>query len=633
MKIEDKELRDLFKIECAEHLQNLETGFLKLEKDTTNKAALEEVLREAHSLKGGARMVSMEKIETVAHRFESILASAMKGESLLTSETIDRLYGSLDAVRKLVNEAVTGEPAGVLVADVLSMLEPDKDLRPETGEVISTPESKKTGSGQKKATPKMEQQEAKTEPIVTTEPELEATEPMVEEVELREETQLAKTTAGDSREGAFRIETIRVATGKLDALLPLLGELNVTRNRMAHGLEKIEQIMRAWQKFRHGRANFLALVNQIDSSAKNGSANKLMSHYKQETQILDRLGTMLDGVKVAAYEDSSQLDLITKELDDGVRSIRLLPFSTVFNFFPRMVRDLARSQSKEAEFIIEGEDTSADKRVIEEIKDPLMHMIRNSIDHGIEAPDYREKIGKPRKGSIRLKAYQTASNIFIELSDDGRGLDLDAIKRTALKRKLFSSAELEAMSPAEVRSLIFVSGFSTSAFVSDVSGRGVGLDVVRNNVERLKGFVHVDSDPNTGITTFGVQLPITMSTARSLIVEVDGRKYAIFVEYVQASHLAPLKDIFTIEGRQTIIIDGRPVSVARLSDLLELRQSVSPEFKDKVTVAGPLKAVPCVILVIGDERLGLLVDELLDEQEIVLKPQSKLLSRVRNIAG
>jgi two-component system chemotaxis sensor kinase CheA len=403
---------------------------------------------------------------------------------------------------------------------------------------------------------------------------------------------------------------------------------------MTHGLEKIDQIIGTWQKLYRGLATYRALINEFGSSAKSGSGKKLVNHYKQETELLERLGDLLDGVRTATYDDSSKLNVITKELDDGVRSIRLLPFSTVFNFFPRMVRDLARAQSKEAELIIEGGDTTADKRVIEEIKDPLMHMIRNAIDHGIEAPDYREKIGKPRKGSIHLTAYQTASNIFIELSDDGRGLDLDTIKRTALKRKLCGPEEIEAMSPAEVRSLIFVSGFSTSDFISDVSGRGVGLDVVRANVERLKGFVQVNSDPTTGITTFGVQLPITMSTARSLIVEVDGRNYAIFVEYVEASHLAPRKDIFTIEGRQTIIIDGRPVSVARLSDLLELRQSVAPDSKNWFSGAeGPLTAVPCVILAIGDERLGLLVDELLDEQEIVLKPQSKLLSRVRNIAG
>jgi two-component system chemotaxis sensor kinase CheA len=632
MKIEDKELRDLFKIECEEHLQNLDSGFLKLEKDPTNKMLLEEILRAAHSLKGGARMVLMEKIETIAHRFESILAAAKKGESLLTSETIDRLYESLDAMRKLVNEAVTGEPAGVLVSDVLARLQPVEAVKTETGAVTSTGEPKKTVLDQPGIILKTE--EAKIQPVVKAEALSETAEQLVDEVDSMEETQPAKTTVGNSRDGEFRIETIRVATDKLDGLLPLLGELNVTKNRMAHGLETIEQIMGAWQRLYRGRSNYLAVFSEISSSLKDGSTKKLMNHHKQENQIMERLGTLLDEVRTAAYDDSSKLDVITKDLDDGVRSIRLLPFSTVFNYFPRMVRDIARSQSKEVELIVEGGETTADKRVIEEIKDPLMHMIRNAIDHGIEAPDYREKIGKPRKGSIHLTAYQTASNIFIQLSDNGRGLDLEAIKRTALKRKLCGLAELEAMSPAEVRSLIFISGFSTSDFVSDVSGRGVGLDVVRTNVERLKGFIKVDSDPNTGITTFSMQLPITMSTARVLIVEVDGRKYAIFVEYVEASHLAPRKDIFTIEGRQTIIIDGRPVSVARLSDLLELRQSVSPDSKNWFSGAkGPLTAVPCVILAIGDERLGLLVDELLDEQEIVLKPQSKLLSRVRNIAG
>lgn len=623
MKIEDKELRILFKIESEEHLEHLDSGFLRLEKDPNNKAILEELLREAHSLKGGARMVLMGKIETVAHRLESILAAAAKGEMPLTIETIDNLYGSLDPIRKLVNEAVTGEPAGLLVSDVLARLLPGTDVGREE-QATSTLASERRVSARPDSGP----QTSEVQSV-----QAEAPEPLMRGAEPEGEIQPSKISGGDSRDGEFRIETIRVATEKLDALMALLGELNVTKNRVAHSLVKIDQVLGAWEKLHRGGVAFCSLLNEVGSSSQNGRVRKIINQYKQETELVERLGALLDGVRATADEDSSKLDLITKDLEDGVRSIRLLPLSTVFNFFPRMVRDLARAQSKEAELIIEGGETTADKRVIEEMKDPLMHMIRNAIDHGMELPDDRARMGKPRKGSIRLRAYQTASNIFIDLKDDGRGLDLEAIKRTALKKKLYSAAELEAMTPSEIRSLIFISGFSTSSFVSDVSGRGVGLDVVRTNVERLKGVIQVESDPKTGITTFGVQLPITLTTARVLIVAVGVRKYAIFVEYVEASHLISLREIFTIEGRRTIILDNRPVSVARLSDLLEFKQSESTENQDKSASGGEGAAVPCVILSMGDERVGLLVDELLDEQEIVLRPQSKLLKRIRNIAG
>ena len=193
-----------------------------------------------------------------------------------------------------------------------------------------------------------------------------------------------------------------------------------------------------------------------------------------------------------------RLDFIAEQLESGIRTMRLLPMSTLFGLFPRLVHDLAREQRKEAELVVEGEETVADKRVLEEMKDPLMHMLRNAIGHGIESPEQREQAGKPRSGTIRVKASQTPASIIIEVSDDGRGLDLDEIKRTALKHGMYSEEELAGMSAAQLQSLILVSGFSTTSFVTDVSGRGVGLDVVRNNVERLKGVLQIESCSRQG---------------------------------------------------------------------------------------------------------------------------------------
>src|SRR3990167_6086404 len=230
-----------------------------------------------------------------------------------------------------------------------------------------------------------------------------------------------------------------------------------------------------------------------------------------------------------------------------------------------MVRDMVREKSKEVELIIEGGDTIAGKAICGEIKGPLMHINKNSIGHGIEKPDEREKKGKPRTGTITLKGMQTASNIIIEVSDDGKGLDIEAVKQAEVKRNICSEAELSGMTKAQIESLIFQSGVSTSSFVSDVSGRGVGLDVVRTNVERLKGSVALESYPDKGCR-FRIKLPVTLSTMRVMITATGGRRYAVPVEYVEMSRMITHDEIFTVAGRQTIKIDSQPISVAHLSD-------------------------------------------------------------------
>ncbi len=617
--IEDKELRDLFKVESEEHLQHLDRGLLELEKDPKNQAVLDEVFRGAHSLKGGARMLALGDIETIAHRFESILGAAQKGEMPLTLETIDQLCRALDGIRRQVNEAVTGEPAGV-VMDTLTLLRPATDGPPEEEDFPSLdPEAPSA------AAPEPRTEVGETGGAAPPQ----AAGAVLQKIGEEGVNPSPKVAAVSSTDGKFRIETIRVATEKLDALMTLAGELSVTKNRMAHGLARIEEIAWVWEQLSRGGVILRSLLHEMGSHHHDGFLNRLMDYHHREIELLGRLGMLLNGVKTAANEDSSKLDYVTGELESGVRALRLLPLSTILNLFPRMVRDLARSQSKEVQLLMEGEENTVDKRVIEEMKDPLMHLIRNAMDHGIEAPEERERLGKSRMGSIRLKAFQTASNIILEITDDGRGLDLEAIKRTVLKKKLYRADELEAMTPAEIHALVFLSGFSTSTFISDVSGRGVGLDVVRANVERLKGSVQIDSVPGEGCA-FRVQLPVTMSTARVLIVGVGGMKYAILVEYVEASHLVSPREIFSIEGHGAVVIDSRPVSVARLEDLLELRGTVAPESRGKSKDGA---ANPCVILSLGDERLGLLVDELLDEQEIVLKTQNRLLQRVRNVSG
>jgi two-component system chemotaxis sensor kinase CheA len=543
--IEDKELRSLFKIESEERLQHLDDGLLQLEKTPSDQPLLENLFREAHSLKGAARMLGLTEIQTVAHQLEDALGLAKKGGDALQPETVAGMNQTLGLIRQLVQEAIA-EPAPTALTPAAP---PNVELTP------------------------------------------------------------ALATAAAPKPETFRIETIRVDPKKLDALLTQAGELTVTKIRIARRLAEMDELLDYFEEW--GRTVHAGQAN---------ADGKIV-------QRLELLQGKLKHLRGGAYEDSARLDFIADQLESGIRNTRLLPMSTLFVLFPRMVHDLARDQHKEVELIVEGEETVADKQVLEEMKDPLMHMLRNAIDHGIESPEQRVQAGKPRTGTIRIKASQTPASIVIEVSDDGRGLDLDQIKRTALKRGMYREDELLGMNEAQVQSLILVSGFSTSGSITEVSGRGVGLDVVRNNVERLKGTLQIASTSGKGMT-LSAQLPISLATVRVLIIAANGGRYALPVEQVQFSRKVPLHEMYTMEGLQTVSLDGQAISVVWLLELLGITTSTpKPSSRD------PKSASVCVVLTVGEERFGLMVDELVDELEVVLKPQSKLLKRVRNVSG
>ncbi len=685
--IEDQELCALFKTESEEHLQHLDEGLLRLESNPRDSATLEEVFRAAHSLKGAARMLGVSDVETIAHQFEDALGAAKRGRTVLSSDTIDRLYGGLDAIRQLVLEAVTGAAAGVNVERVLAQLngaEPVASSRPipaepglpsdgatpaatvETAEAsgagaaispeISTAEVSTaivdTAAGQIGAndiTPVVELSRAElpvavlqteyspdgagselavSSPAAPPAPQsLSPTSQADSLAEIREPPPAADELALSAPQTAFRIETIRVQPQKLDGLMTLAGELTVTTTRVARGLAAFEEIVELWEEWNKDvSANRLA-YGATETGAQSSVARRIAGFQEREQGRLERLRTLLERLKRTAYEDVTRLSFAANELEESIRKIRLLPLSTIFNLFPRMVRDLARDQAKEVQLTIEGEATTADKRILEELKDPLMHIIRNAVDHGIEPPAERERSGKSHLASLRLRAYQTATSVVVEIADDGRGLDLEAIKRTALKRRVAREEELAAMPRDQLQMLIFAPGFSTSPLVTDVSGRGVGLDVVRANVESLRGTVEVESSPGRGCA-FRLQMPLTLATTRVLLVQAAGRPYALPVEFLQGSRLIAPREIFSIEGRDTIRLEGQPVSVARLADLLDLPPGTVP-----VKGAPTETLLPCIIVALGEERLGLFVEVLLDEQEVILKPLGALLQRVRNVAG
>ena len=573
--IEDPTLRELFRTESNEHLQHLDDALLRLEKTPSDKVLLEEAFREAHSLKGAARMLGLAAVQMLAHQLEDGLNSARRGEQVLSAIILEAMSKQLIEIRHRVSEALAGE----------------------SGSAASS--ATNTAAHISRAPPA----ESSVAPSAAPAAAAQATMAAATKTETAQPEPVALSSA------PFRIESVRVEPRKLDTLMTQAGELTVTKTRLARRLAEMDAL-----------ADFCEDWRREETARRAGDTGTSIERLARMEGLLARL-------RAGVYEDSARLDTIAGELESGIRLIRLLPLANVFRLFPRLVHDLAQEQGKEVELAIEGEDTNADKRILEEMKDPLMHILRNAVDHGIEPPQERERAGKPRAGSIRLRASQTASSVAIEVSDDGRGLDDEAIRRAAAKRGIANEAALAAMTREHIHALIFASGLSTAGFVTDVSGRGVGLDVVRANVERLKGTIRVESAPGKGMTII-MALPVTLATVRVLIVEVNGHPYGLPLECVLVSRMLAPADVFGVEGREATLHQGRPVSVVRLAELLELRQAAVPA-KGRAAPA----AAACVVLAAGGEPFGVIVDALLDEQELVLKPQSGLLERVRNVAG
>ena len=409
------------------------------------------------------------------------------------------------------------------------------------------------------------------------------------------------------------------------------GELTVSKGRITRRIHDIQSIADTWDEWSKAAAT---ATNASDRPYGRPERREVNSARFLGDERIEQLTELINALQQTFYEDVTRLEFVIDQITSDIRNIRLLPLSTIFNLYPRLVRDLAADQAKKIDFNMEGGETQADKHIIEKMKDPLMHLLRNAIDHAVEPPAERKKAGKPETGTIRLRASQTATNVCIEVIDDGRGISLEKVKQNVLKQRLRREEELEVMTDEQIQSLIFLSGFSTSSFISDISGRGVGLDVVRANVEALKGNIEVISTADKGCT-MRINLPITLASARMLIIVVDGRSYAMPSESTLACRYVTPDDIFQIEGRDTIKYENQPLHVSRLSGLLEIDQAGMDEKQPEnaATPPRPDGKVPCVIIHSGNGRCGLLVDELLDERPVVVKPIGNLLKRVRNVSN
>ncbi len=594
-----RQLMSTFKAEADEHLEVLNERLLELEKGTVDdrRGLLEEIFREAHSLKGAARAVDAGAIETIAHRIENVFAVAKRGELELKPNHFDLLYEGLDCMKAALSAVIEGagtpDHSGLLVR-LDRVVAPGADAPQgavaapvDTGQSAGRLKNKSRGAngatGSAAADPKRKR--------------------------------------NTKRNGGVE-ETVRVSTRKLDALMTHVEELLVSKIRTEQRVSELKDLKSAlqdWQKswFKH-RGAYDKLRRQPHEDLV-----EILSFLGENQENLKHFWSHTNRLLQDFSKDSMRMSLITEDLQEDIRRVRMLPVTSIFEGYKRMVRDLARAQNKQINLQVIGAETELDKRLIEGIKDPLMHLIRNAIDHGIETSGVRAAAGKPAMGTIKLCAGQQGNTIKIEIEDDGTGLNIDKIKAIAVDKGVISAQESRALSDEDARLLIFQSGFSTADKVTSVSGRGIGLDVVKTNIEKLNGLVHV-SPGSAGGTRFTLSLPLTLSTSRVLLIETAGETYAVPTAAVERIVRVDRDEVFTVGDRDVIRVAERSISLVGVRNILELPNDEG---------SGKSGKLPVIILGAAEKRVAFAVDSLLGETEIVIKSLGKMMSRVRNVSG
>jgi two-component system chemotaxis sensor kinase CheA len=599
-----RQLRATFKIEAEEHLQAMNRALLALEQNPAEKertALLAEIFREAHSLKGAAGAADFPEVEKTAHKLENVFGAAKAGKITLTRDLCDVLYAGIDTVGAIIEAALAEKPHGVDLATLYQRLD-----AAERGEVIPAPKLIAPSPGM---------------------PEPPPTPPSNDAVQVREIAESAnKTYTGPERRkpnnfGITNDDTIRVATSKLDSLMARSGELMVAGLKIDQRLHEIEDIGRALEELYREWLKARASNNLHENNDALKPVLRLMDYYQER---LRALAAQVHNLERGFAGDALHLARVINDLSEGVMKVRMLPVATVFDAFPRIVRDLARDSGKEVELRMAGGETELDRKVLEEIKDPLIHLIRNAVDHGIEKPDVRVQAGKPAQGTIDLRAYQKGNSIVIEMTDDGAGIQRDKVKQAAIKNGIITAEQAQALSDDEALQLIFAPGLSTSSMITNTSGRGVGMDVVRKNIEALQGQVEVETMLGRG-TTIALTLPLTLATTQILLVQVGEQTFGIPISAVERILRINPKEIVSVTGRRAIVVDEEPVSLALLSEVLEL-QNVESQI-------GADGKMPVVILSSAKKRVAFLVDNIVGQQESVVKSLGKQLARVRNIGG
>ncbi|GAA9354140.1 chemotaxis histidine kinase/response regulator CheAY2 [Helicobacter pylori] len=633
-----QEIMEDFLIEAFEMNEQLDQDLVELEHNPEDLDLLNRIFRVAHTIKGSSSFLNLNILTHLTHNMEDVLNRARKGEIKITPDIMDVVLRSIDLMKTLlVTIRDTGSDANNGKENEIE--EAVKQLQAITSQNL---EGAKETSGAKEAPQKENKEENKEEvkeenkenkakaPTASSqenptsdnpladEPDLDYTNMSAEEVEAEIERLLnkrqeadkerraqkkqeakqevtptketpktetpkapktetkakAKTDTEENKAPSIGVEqTVRVDVRRLDHLMNLIGELVLGKNRLIRIYSDVEE--------RYDGEKFLEELNQVVSS----------------------------------------ISAVTTDLQLAVMKTRMQPVGKVFNKFPRMVRDLSRELGKSIELIIEGEETELDKSIVEEIGDPLIHIIRNSCDHGIEPLEERRRLNKPETGKVQLSAYNEGNHIVIKISDDGKGLDPVMLKEKAIEKGVISERDAEGMSDREAFNLIFKPGFSTAKVVSNVSGRGVGMDVVKTNIEKLNGIIEIDSEVGVG-TTQKLKIPLTLAIIQALLVGVQEEYYAIPLSSVLETVRISQDEIYTVDGKSVLRLRNEVLSLVRLSDIFKVDAILESNSDVYVVIIG-----------LADQKIGVIVDYLIGQEEVVIKSLGYYLKNTRGIAG
>ncbi|CAK0752895.1 Histidine kinase [Gammaproteobacteria bacterium] len=602
-------LRETFKVEAGEHLEAITAGLMTIERanEVEQVPIVERIFREAHSLKGAARSVNLTGVETLCAEFENIFAAMKRRELTLSVTLLDAVHAAIDVITALcANPGVTSpennekEKSALVVLRRIVQGEPDKLNEPI---VVQSPQPVPLPREEEKNAPFAQRKEVGRE--------------------LAEKNPHPSPPENEGPVKAVTQETVRVATRKLQAILHEAEELvgaKIAAGGQASGLHRLATELSHWNRRRIQQISRLRRTirqRQDATTAMNEFIDSEILHSKGLEQSLLNLTR-------SAQQEARSLGLIVENLLEDTKKALLLPCSTLLGAMPRQVRDLAREQEKEADLVIRGEDIEVDRRVLDELKDPLIHLLRNGIDHGLEKPDIRRARGKPTHATITIAVAPLPGNrVEILVSDDGAGIDVERVRQSAVRLGLVAAAEAARLTDVEVTEFIFHSGLSTSPLITDLSGRGLGMAIVREKVEQLGGIIKVASISGAG-TTFRLMLPLTRATFRGVFVTVAEQSFAIPTANVARVTRIKPNEIKTVENRQTIAVGGRAISLARLRDSLGLSGT------DRRSQTG---VWPVVVMRVANREVAFLVDEVLGEQEVMVKSLGPQLPRVRHIAG
>ncbi len=630
-----QEIMEDFLIEAFEMNEQLDQDLVELEHNPEDLDLLNRIFRVAHTIKGSSSFLNLNILTHLTHNMEDVLNRARKGEIKITPDIMDVVLRSIDLMKTLLvtirdtgsdtnngKENEIEEAVKQLQAITSQNLEGAKEGTKEAPQKENKEENKeeaKEENKENKAKAPTAENFASDNPLAD-EPDLDYTSMSAEEVEAEIERLLNKRQEADKERRAQKKQeakpkqevvptkeapktetpkapktetkakakadteenkapsigveqTVRVDVRRLDHLMNLIGELVLGKNRLIRIYSDVEE--------RYDGEKFLEELNQVVSS----------------------------------------ISAVTTDLQLAVMKTRMQPVGKVFNKFPRMVRDLSRELGKSIELIIEGEETELDKSIVEEIGDPLIHIIRNSCDHGIEPLEERRRLNKPETGKVQLSAYNEGNHIVIKISDDGKGLDPVMLKEKAVEKGVISERDAEGMSDREAFNLIFKPGFSTAKVVSNVSGRGVGMDVVKTNIEKLNGIIEIDSEVGVG-TTQKLKIPLTLAIIQALLVGVQEEYYAIPLSSVLETVRISQDEIYTVDGKSVLRLRDEVLSLVRLSDIFKVDAILESNSDVYVVIIG-----------LADQKIGVIVDYLIGQEEVVIKSLGYYLKNTRGIAG